>query len=80
MTARLTIERADGVSVPCPPMAERLRAWARWSVLGGLWGMVLSVWFDTGLVRGALIGFALWGAALFVSLPGPYAPVVEAFA
>ncbi len=58
-------------------MAERLRMIAFGVVLGIVWGLVAATWYGAPLMHGAVIGALLWGPAVFVGVPGPYAPLVE---
>jgi hypothetical protein len=55
----------------------RLGAWARFTALGGVWGIGVAWWCGASAGRGLVVGLGLWGSSLFVALQGPYAPVIE---
>jgi len=58
-------------------VAERLRWIALGTMMGLVWGIVAALWYGAGIAHGVVVGAALWGPAVFVGVPGPYAPIVE---
>jgi hypothetical protein len=68
--ANVLVVRVEGV-------AERLRLILFGVLVGLAWGVLAAWWYGAPIVHGMWVGVLLWGPAVFVAIPGPYAPVVE---
>ncbi len=61
-------------------MTHRLGLIGRGALLGMTWGVVAGSFFGTSWQTGALAGLALWGPAVFIGVPGPYAEIIDEIA